>query len=137
MNWQIQFCNLVNLTSSVVDPKLFVSDPYPDPTFQLIQDPYKDPTLFFPGRRIILNKAALKIYMKKLNAQLCIFIKLSRSLFVAEKFKQVSNVNSYFTYCIFIISSHIYACQIRIRQMIPGPDPKHCDQDQRIRIQNP
>ena len=28
--------------SSVVDPKLFFSDPYPDPTFQEIPDP--DPT---------------------------------------------------------------------------------------------
>ena len=29
---------------SVVDPKLFFSDPYPDPTCQEISDPDPDPT---------------------------------------------------------------------------------------------
>ena len=32
------------LILSVVDLKLFFSDPYPDPTFQEISDPYLDPT---------------------------------------------------------------------------------------------
>jgi len=31
-------------SSSVVDPKLFFSDPYPDPTFHEISDPAPDPT---------------------------------------------------------------------------------------------
>ena len=31
------------MLTSVVDPKLFFSDPYPEPNFQEISDPARDP----------------------------------------------------------------------------------------------
>ncbi len=32
------------IKSSVVDPEWFISDPYPDPTFQTVSDRNPDPT---------------------------------------------------------------------------------------------
>ncbi len=37
------FISNLNLCTSVVDPKLFISDPDPDPTLTLISDPDPDP----------------------------------------------------------------------------------------------